>query len=522
MVLMGLILLVIPGYGQVNQNHQGFRDTLKIPRDSIIRMLVVKDSLLVVAKRDSAFLAQQIFLTQRSKDSLDSSLQRIRMKQQEDSLESIRQYQLSRNFNKRARLELVDPVDQIYEDSVRGALTDLVNLVFEDTAFSPYPRQLKYSFNRLVHHLANDSIYLQFVNLQKDTVPFVLKANRADSTAFFLMNVKEDSAKVFLRSQDRNTLVMWLEEGLDLRRLFRRQVTADQIKIAWAQPDKYRIPRVKVPNPPAKLWDTGAEFSATLSQVAYSHWAKGGNNNLSLNTETKVHANYSKSGVRWDNLFWFQYGIQKAELVNLRKSQDRLEVRSALSHKAFKKFDYSVGLTLITQSFNGYDYPNDSVRISHFMAPGIIDINIGMLYWPNSKFSANFSPASGKLTAVLDTTLAQLPRYGNQGKRIRPEVGARVTIDYKTLLFKNVNLNTQLKLFSSYVNHPERVDVDWYMALDLKVNKYMTTSIKTQLMYDDDVLIPLYEVQDGKKVKVGEGKRVQFWEFIGVGFKYIL
>ena len=101
-------------------------------------------------------------------------------------------------------------------------------------------------------------------------------------------------------------------------------------------------------------------------------------------------------------------------------------------------------------------------------------------------------------------------------------MGARVTIDYKTLLFKNVNLITQLKLFSSYVNHPERVDVDWYMALDLKVNKYMTTSIKTQLMYDDDVLIPLYEVQDGKKVKVGEGKRVQFWEFIGVGFKYIL
>jgi hypothetical protein len=42
------------------------------------------------------------------------------------------------------------------------------------------------------------------------------------------------------------------------------------------------------------------------------------------------------------------------------------------------------------------------------------------------------------------------------------------------------------------------------------------------MMYDDDVLIPLYEVQDGKKVKVGEGKRIQIYEYIGVGFKYIL
>ncbi|MFO7617173.1 MAG: DUF3078 domain-containing protein [Bacteroidales bacterium] len=520
--ILGLILLVMPGFGQVNHNHQWYRDTLKIPRDSIIRMLIVKDSLLGVAKMDSVRLAKKVAVAERSKDSLFNRLSEMRMERELDSIERIRQFELTRNFNQRARWELIDPVDEIYEDSVRGAMADLLNLVFEDTAFSPYPRQLKYSFSRLVHHLINDSIHLQIINLKQDTIPFVLKANRADSTAFFLMNVKQDSAKVFLRSHDRNTMVMWLEEGLDLKRLFRKHVTADMIKVSWAKPDKYRIARRPVPQPAPKIWDTGAEFSATLSQVAYSHWAKGGNNNMALSTEVKARANYVKGSLRWDNLFWFQYGLQKAELVSLRKSQDRLEIRSALSHKAFKKFDYSVGLNLITQSFAGYDYPNDSVRISHFLAPGILDLNVGMVYRPNKKFTANFSPASGKFTAVLDSTLAQLPRYGNQGKLIRPEVGARVTIDYKTLLFNNVNLNTQLKLFSSYVNHPERVDIDWYMALDLKVNKYLTTSIKTQLMYDDDVLIPLFEIQDGKKVKVGEGKRVQFWEYIGVGFKYHL
>jgi hypothetical protein len=42
------------------------------------------------------------------------------------------------------------------------------------------------------------------------------------------------------------------------------------------------------------------------------------------------------------------------------------------------------------------------------------------------------------------------------------------------------------------------------------------------MLYDNRTLIPLYEIQDGKKVKVGEGKRIQFSELFGVTFKYAI
>ncbi len=524
-ILFSVLLLFIPvvaGFAQVSHAQVANKDTLKVPRDSIIHMLRIKDSLLGVARMDSVRLARVIQEIEKGKDSLNQTIMEMKMMEEQDSIDHYLRYEKNRDFNRRVKVELLDPVYGIYQDSVRQSVADLINLVFEDTAFSPKPKYLKYNFYRLINHLSNDSIHLQIINSQKDTIPFVIKANRADSAAFFLMNAKQDSAKVFIRSIDRNSVYMWLEEGLDLKRLFKKQVTADMIRVNWAGPNKYRIPRRPVPVPVPRLWDTGAEFSFTAAQAAFSHWAKGGSNYVALMAESKARANYLKGGLRWDNLFWFQYGVQKNELINLRKSQDRLEFRSALSHKAYKKFDYSVGLTLITQNFNGYDYPNDSVSISRFLAPGYLDLNPSMVYRPNARFTANFSPASGKFTMVLDSTLANLPRYGNQGKLVRPEVGARLFLDYKTLLFKNVNLATTLKLFSSYVSNPEKVDIDWYMALDLKVNKYLTTSIKTQVMYDDDVMIPLYEIKDGKKVKVGEGKRVQLWEYLGVGFKYNL
>lgn len=523
LLLVAFLLSGVVVKGQVNNiaNHVT-KDTLKISRDSIIRLILIKDSLLWLARQDSARMSDVIKDLSRTRDSLDQTIMEMIQTRQQDSLDQYHQYERNRWINRRTRLELKEPVNYIYEDSVKQTLADLISLVYEDTAFSPKPKLLRYSFTRLIHHLANDSIHFRIINSSQDTVPFVLKANRADSTAFFLMNTKQDSAKVFMRSFDRNTIYMWLEDDLYLKRLFKRQATPDRLEVNWQDVNRYRIARKPPPPDLVKLWNTGAEFAFYISQVAFSHWAKGGSNNIALTTDVKARANYAKGNVRWDNSFWFTYGVQKAELVNIRKSLDRIELKSNLSHKAFKKFDYNVGLSLISQSFKGYDYPNDSVHVSAFLAPGYFDINTGMIYRPNAKLTLNMSPAAGKFTMVLDSTLAKMPRYGNQGKLIRPEVGARVEIGYKTLLLQNVVLNTNLKLFSSYVSHPEKVDIDWTLNLDLKVNKYLTAAIKTQMMYDDDVLIPLYEVKDGHKVKVGEGKRLQIYEYIGIGFKYIL
>jgi len=499
------------------------RDTVKLSRDSIIHMVRVKDSLLNMARRDSIALAHLLQDIEDQRDSLNDVIHRYESERKMDSAIRMSQYFRNREMNRLNRQNLKLVIPGIEEDSVRAAVSDIVGLVYDDTAFSPKPKVLKNSMDRLVSHLAHDSIHFRIINAQQDTVPFTLKRGRIDSTAFYVMNSNKDSARVFMRSLDKHTIYMWVGDDLMLQQLLKKDETPWNIPIRWQGPSKYRITGRTVPVQAAKPWNLGAEFNLMVNQAAFANWAKGGNSSIALTTDVKARANYAVGNIRWDNSFWLVYGVQKIELLNLRKSQDKIEIRSSLSHKAFKNFDYSIGASLLTQGFKGYSYPNDSVPVSTFMAPGTMQIDVGMVYRPNPKMMIKVSPVTGKFTAILDTVLIDQTKYGlKEGQKVRSELGAQVYIDHKTVLFKNINLSNQVILFTNYLYHPEKVDIDWRLSLDLKVNKFITTTIKTNLIYDDDMLIPLYEIQDGKKVLVGEGKRVQFMETLAVGFKFLL
>ncbi len=72
-------------------------------------------------------------------------------------------------------------------------------------------------------------------------------------------------------------------------------------------------------------------------------------------------------------------------------------------------------------------------------------------------------------------------------------------------LMENIDLQTKLELFTNYSDKPENVDVNWEVLIAAKINKYITATLNTQLLYDWDV----YQ-QD----------KVQFKEVFGVGFSY--
>src|SRR4030043_427071 len=55
---------------------------------------------------------------------------------------------------------------------------------------------------------------------------------------------------------------------------------------------------------------------------------------------------------------------------------------------------------------------NYSIAISKFMAPGYINLSIGMDYKPSENFNVYFGPLSGKVTFVLDDTLSHYGAFG--------------------------------------------------------------------------------------------------------------
>lgn len=284
-------------------------------------------------------------------------------------------------------------------------------------------------------------------------------------------------------------------------------------------------------------WKTGGIVSLTMSQTSLTNWSSGGQNSMSLNGLLVTFAKYKKGKNQWDNSLNMGYGLQKqGEVKDFMKTDDKIEISSKYGRQAIGNFFYSGLITAKSQFSAGYNYPNDSVVISNWMAPGYLTLAIGMDYKPNTYFSAFLAPLTGRFTYVNDDDLANAGAFGvdaavvdgagnivTPGKNLREEFGGYFRMvyskaDYKSEILKNVAVVTKLDLFSNYLNNPQNIDISWETLLGLKVNKYLTVNLTLHLMYDDDIKITEEDTTTGLTVE--KGPNIQFKEILGVGLAY--
>ena len=81
---------------------------------------------------------------------------------------------------------------------------------------------------------------------------------------------------------------------------------------------------------------------------------------------------------------------------------------------------------------------------------------------------------------------------------------------------ENITFQTVLELFSNYFHNPQNVDVNWTTLTTFKVNKFISATLSTQLIYDDDVSV-LRTAGDNKGTT---GPDIQFKQVLGIGFSY--
>ena len=267
-------------------------------------------------------------------------------------------------------------------------------------------------------------------------------------------------------------------------------------------------------------WSHKGNFGLNFGQSSYTNWAAGGQSSINGQAIFNYELHYLKGKFKWDNtlntaLGYTLYSFKQKPI----KNDDKLEFTSLAGIKASQHLNYSAELAFRSQFAKGYDYATDSIQyISKFLAPAYVSLGLGMEWVPNEYFSLYFSPITGRLTIVNDTTLTS--RYGintldandhdthNWGDKVRYEFGARAVAKFQYPITKNIDFNTKLELFSNYLYHPERIDVDWQNMLVLKVNDWLNANLATHLIYDYDVPFPGIE----------KGSKVQFKEVLAIGF----
>jgi hypothetical protein len=231
----------------------------------------------------------------------------------------------------------------------------------------------------------------------------------------------------------------------------------------------------------------------------------------------------------------------------MRKSDDKIDFYSKYGLRFSKSWFYSAMISFRSQFANGYLYPDDSTIVSHFLAPAYLLGSIGFDCKPTDYFSLFLSPLTSRFVIVADQRMADQGAYGvdsaryqylpggtrlllQHGKMMRYELGAFTSITFNKEIAKNIAWNSRLDLYSNYLHSPRNIDVYWTSLFTLKVNKYITVSINTELIYDDDVKFVTYATDEkgkiqknpetGENIVLKRSPRTQFKEQIGLGFAY--
>ena len=289
--------------------------------------------------------------------------------------------------------------------------------------------------------------------------------------------------------------------------------------------------RFRVPS----FWEKENSFGINMSEVAFVNWNAGGDNAVSGLGFLKLARKYKFSSFQWDNNMELRYGLNAQAGRKLRKTEDVIRYSSNLGYRrdTISNWFYSVQLNFNSQFSNGYKYPDRETPISRFMAPGYLLFGAGTSFiTKDQKFNLYLSPLTQKSTFVLDQRLADNGAFGvkaavldENGNVITPgenhmmELGILITNNINYTIATNVDVKSRLNLYTDYLNDFGNIDIDWEVNFNMKVNKYITTSLSTQMIYDDDIRFDIVKNDNGTIVSPGVPK-IQFKQVLGLGVLY--
>ncbi|MCS3869915.1 hypothetical protein J3D55_002831 [Chryseobacterium ginsenosidimutans] len=256
-----------------------------------------------------------------------------------------------------------------------------------------------------------------------------------------------------------------------------------------------------------KAWSIQGQNTLMLNQAAFSNWVGGGANNVGWLAGVNYNLTYEKGKNLWENVIILGYGQNNTKGIGTRKTQDVINLSTNYGREFAKNWYISAGASLQTQFAAGYEDGNnpEAAKISNFMAPGYVNVGAGVTYRPSDNLTVTMRPANARWTFVLDDDLQYAGTYGlkNDGDSSLFQFGFLGTAIYKLKIMDNITLTNTGSVFSNYIDHPERLVLAYSGILNMKINKFISTNITLDLLYDHNQI-----------------RKTQLKQTLGVGFAY--
>jgi hypothetical protein len=285
-------------------------------------------------------------------------------------------------------------------------------------------------------------------------------------------------------------------------------------------------------------WYKGGFLNTNFTNVGLSNWAAGGQSSVSVALIGNSFLIYKDSNQIWESYMdaaWGNIRNGRSKLPDgtpnsFFKNEDKLIILSKYGRKINNKWNYTALAEFKSQFLPGFapfDPSSGSTgpHVSNFLAPAFGLTSIGFDYKPNTFLSFYISPITGKFTIVNEERLSDLGAFGvrpaltdvngntikGSGQRFRSELGWYINFMFNKEVMQNVTLRSRVDMFTNFKT-PALIDINWETTINMKVNKYITSSIFTHLIYDDDI--------DVRPEIPYKSPGIQFKHVLGIGLSF--
>ena len=180
---------------------------------------------------------------------------------------------------------------------------------------------------------------------------------------------------------------------------------------------------------PKGVWTTSSTPALKIGEFIYHNWSATGNSQIDITGTFFGNYKYTHPKFVWDNIADLAYGYAWQDLDNSaedtaggrfetrRKSNDKIDLTSALSWKAYKDWGASFTANFKSQFGKGYTYEGIgynaiATEVSSFMAPGYLTTALAFEL-KKENWSVSLSFLTGKTTFVYnDSLIAHEHTYG--------------------------------------------------------------------------------------------------------------
>jgi len=384
---------------------------------------------------------------------------------------------------------------------------------------------LQHAVDRLLEYtLDRDSTILWINDMRGHLSPLWLTQGKEGASRFWVKNFSNDSITIWVGNPAPHEISLLLEEDVNINRL--KMETVSDLGEFVKLPGRSLASVAKL-NPEPIYWDHSISSVFSMNQTYLSNWSKGGESSFSTMIDVLGEATYNNKEARtqWISTMRINFGTLSTRENGFRKNNDLFEINSKFNGNAWGKIGMSASFYMKNQLAKGYNYPNDSVVVSKFLNPATLTLGLGFEYKPFKNMTLNVAPLSYKNTFVLDTAHIDQTKHGiEKGKKSKQELGTQLVLISKMAPYRDLSIENRLRLFSSYLNNPQNVDVDWEVIMDQKINWFFTIRLNLHLVYDDDIRFPVLNSEgepiilpDGSEYKVA---KAQFKEFIGLSLQF--